>query len=211
MEEPWTKNLQDLAARVVGVAPMLGTIIGGPIGGAAGTAVKMIASALGLEIPDHVDPVLAIKNRLNADPQALLTIRTLELNNQHELQKLMIGLETVKIQEETKRITEETNQLLSVNATMQSEGKSEHWVQYSWRPFWGFSSGAAFLFVCVLVCLLAWRAIVEKDATAMSQIPLIIGAFATLFAIPGAILGITAWKRGQMQVETARPLPGVAT
>jgi hypothetical protein len=29
------------------------------------------------------------------------------------------------------------------------------------------------------------------------MIPQLVGAFATLFAIPGAILGVTAWHRGK--------------
>lgn len=101
-------------------------------------------------------------------------------------------------------IKQETAAILAVNATMQSEGKSEHWPQYSWRPYWGFASGTAFFFVCILVCILSWQAVVNKDASALGMIPLIIGAFATLFAIPGGILGIASWKRGQMQVETKK-------
>lgn len=85
---------------------------------------------------------------------------------------------------------------LAVNQTMQAEAKSEKWPQYSWRPFWGFVSGTAFGFVVVLCCYLAYRAVVIGEADRLAMIPTLVSAFATLFAIPGAILGVTAWHRG---------------
>lgn len=205
MDTVWTEGLQKLAAKVAGVAPMLGTIIGGPVGGAAGTAVQMIASALGLVVHENEDPVAAINNKIAQDPAALIEIRKLELNNQAELQKLTIGLETIVVQEETKRLAEESKQIESVGLTMREEGKSEHWPQYSWRPAWGFISAAAFLAVCLYVCYLAGLAIATKDVTAITMIPQLIMMFTTLFAIPGAILGVASWKRGQMQVEAVKP------
>lgn len=88
---------------------------------------------------------------------------------------------------------------LAVNATMQAESKAEHWPQYSWRPYWGFISGTAFLFVVILCCMLGWEAVIEKQAEALRMIPDLVTAFSMLFAIPGAILGVTAWHRGAMQ------------
>ena len=87
----------------------------------------------------------------------------------------------------------------SVNKTMREEGKSDKWWTSAWRPYWGFISGTAFLFVCVLVCILAYKAVLGGKPDAMAAIPQLIGAFAALFAIPGAILGVTAWHRGQLQ------------
>jgi hypothetical protein len=46
--------------------------------------------------------------------------------------------------------------------------------------------------------------LLNKDSSAIANIPLIIGAFSTLFAIPGAILGIAAYKRGDLQIEQAK-------
>ena len=88
---------------------------------------------------------------------------------------------------------------LAVNQTMQIEAKAEHWPTYSWRPFWGFVSGTAFLLVAGLCCFLGWQAVAEKQSEALAMIPQLVTAFAALFAIPGAILGVTAWHRGAMQ------------
>jgi hypothetical protein len=85
----------------------------------------------------------------------------------------------------------------AVNATMQVEAKSEHWPQWSWRPYWGFVSGTAFGCVCVLCCYLGYKAVMGGNSEALGMIPQLITAFAALFAIPGAILGVTAWHRGQ--------------
>lgn len=96
-------------------------------------------------------------------------------------------------------IEAERDTIASVNKTMQEEAKSDNRWTSGWRPYWGFISGTAFLFVCILVCVLAYKAVLGGKPEAMAMIPQIIGAFAALFAIPGAILGVTAWHRGKMQ------------
>ena len=88
---------------------------------------------------------------------------------------------------------------IAVNQTMQAEAKSEHWPQYSWRPAWGFISAIAFGFVVGLCCYLGYKAGIGGDPTALLMVPQLVTAFATLFAIPGAILGVTAWHRGKQK------------
>jgi hypothetical protein len=169
-------------------APTIGSLFGPAgtvIGAGVGAGIKVVATALGVAPTQD-----AIAQAVATDPAAAEKLREFEIANATELQKLII--------------TSETSVILAVNQTMQTEGKSEKWPQYSWRPFWGFASGLAFLMVCVAVCWLGYEAIANKDATALGNIPLIIGAFSTLFAIPGAILGIASWKRGNMQIEDKR-------
>lgn len=49
---------------------------------------------------------------------------------------------------------EDTKRLEIVNKTMQEEGRSEHWPQFSWRPFNGFSFPLAVIGIYfVLPCL----------------------------------------------------------
>lgn len=85
---------------------------------------------------------------------------------------------------------------MAVNVTMQAESKSEQWPQYSWRPFWGFVSGLAFLIVVSFCCFLGYKAVIGGDTDALEMIPKLVTAFAALFTIAGAILGVTAWHRG---------------
>ena len=101
--------------------------------------------------------------------------------------------------EEIAKELEQGEQALAtaVNVTMQAEAKSEHWPQWSWRPFWGFASALAFLFVAGLCCVLAYKSVMGGTPEAMAMIPQLVGSFSALFAIPGAILGVTAWHRGK--------------
>ena len=51
---------------------------------------------------------------------------------------LMVQLQEKAMEHEARLAQIEANKLASVNQTMQAETKSEHWPQYSWRPFNGF-------------------------------------------------------------------------
>ena len=92
---------KSLAARVSTAAPLLGTLIGGPAGGAAGTAVKMIAGALGVrETPE------AIEAELLANPDAYLKLKELELANKVELQRLALEHERLAFEHERARLAD---------------------------------------------------------------------------------------------------------
>ena len=66
-------------------APMVGTVIGGPFGAAAGGVVSMVASALGVEeTPD------AVMKAIETDPQAAITLRQIESTEKVRLQELVI-------------------------------------------------------------------------------------------------------------------------
>lgn len=104
----------------------------------------------------------------------------------------------------TKLVSVKQQVTLAVNETMQAEAKSEHWPQYSWRPFWGFVSGGAFLVVVVLCCWLAFKAVSGAKPDALTMIPQLVTSFTGLFAIPGAILGVSAWHRGKQKREQSK-------
>lgn len=85
-------DFKDLVGKISSAAPILGSLVGGPIGGAAGTAIKLIASAFGCnETPEDIDKAIS------TDPNALLKLKELELNNQLELQKLLITSEQLRL------------------------------------------------------------------------------------------------------------------
>jgi hypothetical protein len=183
------KDVGQIAAQF---APLVGTALGGPLGTGIGA---IIASVFGVDAqPDKVADAIA------ADPQAALKLREIESNNTTELQKAIIAAGTLQIAEETKQIQ-------AVNATMQIEAQSGHWPTWSWRPYWGFISGTAFLVVSVLVCILAHKAVLGKQPEALVMIPQLVTSFTLLFGIPGAILGVASYMRGKMQVEQAKTLP----
>lgn len=69
----------------------------------------------------------------------------------------------------------------SVNKTMREEAKSEHWMQWSWRPFVGFIFGFTFIGVYFVLPL-------------MKLSPPTIPSEAWLML--GAVLGVASWHRG---------------
>jgi len=167
-------TFDDVKNAVAKVAPLLGSALG-PLGSVAGV---LISSALGVENePDK------IMQAIEADPQAALKLREVESNNQLALQQAVI-------QAGTARIAEQTKQILSVNTTMQAEVSHGGFSGF-WRPYWGVISGTAFGVVAV--------AVLGGKPEALAMIPQLISAIAMLFAIPGAILGVTAYQRGKMQ------------
>jgi hypothetical protein len=165
---------------IVDIAPTFGKLLMATgIGAPAGAAIEVVA-ALGkaFGLGSDPDPV-KLATAMLSDPEARLKVVMAENN---------YNIEVIK----------------QVNETMRSENASEHWPTYSWRPFWGFISAISFMIVCSAVCYLGYQAIIMKDTTALTNITQIIASFATLFAIPGAILGIASWKRGQMQVKDSK-------
>lgn len=177
-------NWNDLKTVVSGAAPLLGGLLVGPAGELAGV---MIGKALGVEpTPD------AIFAELKNNPEALIKLKEIEATKEVELEKLYVTAEANRLAADTQRIQ-------AVNFTMQAESKNEHWVQFSWRPFWGFVSGIAFLAVATLICYLAYLAIALRDHEAMRMIPDLIVSMAELFIVPGAILGVSAWHRGKQK------------
>ncbi|KKM97252.1 hypothetical protein LCGC14_1169960 [marine sediment metagenome] len=128
----------------------------------------------------------------NIPDDKIVELKTAEMEHEESLQQ--IALEKFKVGER-----EDTAKMETVNATMQSETKASKWWSSAWRPFWGFTSAIAFLVVSIFVCVLAYKGIIEGDANALAMIPQFITSIAMLFAIPGGILGVTAWHRGKMQ------------
>ena len=81
-------NWSDLGKTIAGFAPLLGSVIGGPAGGALGS---VIASTFGVE--DNPKAILqAVKN----DPDAAIKLRKIELDNKTELER--IALETARVE-----------------------------------------------------------------------------------------------------------------
>lgn len=168
----------DLGDIVSGFAPLLGGLIGGPAGAAAG---KLIANVFGgdEEKPDELAKII------QADPQAALKLKEIESNNRVELQKLVLQSESNKLANDTSRIE-------SVNATMRTEAISGDAWQRRWRPFWGYISGLAF-FVQILAIIYV---MIKVPATAAATITAL-ASLQVFWGVPLAILGVSAYQRGK--------------
>jgi len=86
-----------------------------------------------------------------------------------------------------------SNEALSiVNATMQAEAKSEHWMQWSWRPAVGF------LFVLIGISNYVLLPYLKKYGLQTIEIP------SEMFMAILAILGVASWHRGVKKVEEVK-------
>lgn len=174
---------KDLGKKVAGSAPLLGSALGGPAGGALGT---LIAGAFGGD-PDDPEQLL---QKVSADPQAAVKLREIELAHKERLEEIAMQRAVNLEAEDTKRIQ-------AVNETMRGEAKSEHWAQWAWRPTCGFALALGFI---LLICLVGWASVLainENRHELFGVIPQIVGAFTTLFGAMAAVVGVTAWHRGQ--------------
>lgn len=183
-----------LKGLVSNVAPVLGNAIAPGFGG---IATALISSALGVEN----EPEAMVAAIEGASPETIARLQEVESNNKAELEQL-------KIQREIKQIETDGKAIEAVNTTIQVETKSEDKWTRRWRPFWGYISAAAFFISVLGILVLIAYAIGTKQISLIGEIPGIITALFTLFTIPGAILGVSAWHRGVKQrVEAGEQRP----
>ena len=84
-------------------APLLGNVIGGPIGATIGGIVNLVANAFGGS-SDNPDDLI---RRIQGDPDAAIKLATLESNNRLELQKLASQVQLATIDAEQKETISE--------------------------------------------------------------------------------------------------------
>jgi hypothetical protein len=141
----------------------------------AGDVISMATKATGID-----DPAEAV-SALEKDPALAL-----------EFQQSMM-VHTLKMSQE------QTRKLQVVNATMQAESKSEHWPQYSWRPFNGFTF-ATTLFMNYGFPPIANMFIVLFGADdAPHLVPGSIPEF--VFMAWASVLGVATYHRGKAKIQ----------
>ncbi len=120
-----------IASTIGKIAPALGTLIGGPVGGAIGVGVKIAATALGVEESPE-----AISSALATDPGASEKIKQALLDNEAEVNRLAY---------ETTQMEMQTN--AQIIASLNKADESGH----STRPKIALELARAFLGVYVLI------------------------------------------------------------
>lgn len=155
----------------------VGAVVGGPFGATVG---GQIANLLGCDnTPDAVEQALTA-----ASPETLAKLKEFE----KEIRLAEIDLEKTEV------VTDSEN-IKTVNETMREESKSEHWPQWSWRPYNGFMFGTTF-FCVYFVLPLYEQTVPEIDASA--------------WMMWGAVLGVTAWGRNNIKaIQTGNAPTGI--
>jgi len=131
---------------------------------------------------------------------------TMALQLQQELDNSKAQLAQISQAVTLAEIQADTADTASVNTTMQTEAKSDHWPTYSWRPFIGFCFGIMGLIsgMTVAICYLGvmfWG----KNPSTLAQLPGMIGAEAGVMATIAPVLGIASYFRGKMQADPSVP------
>lgn len=180
-------NWKDIAGDVAKAAPVLGTLLGGPAGGMVG---GWIAHAFGGNDSSKPEDIIKI---LQGDAEASVKLKQIELDHEKDIASLQVQLAITEL-------NAARDTVLAVNQTMQAESKSEHWMQWAWRPFIGFITGISFGVVCTFFCILAYDAVVLGKSDALAMIGSLVTSFTSLFAIPGAILGVASYFRGKTKL-----------
>lgn len=159
----------DVKGVVAKAAPLLGSALG-PAGGAVGT---LIASALGTD-----DTPEAIASAIQADPEALVKLKTLEREHQRELKQMVLEAETARLAE--------------INKTMRAEASAQDGFVRRWRPTFGYMVAITWLLQSVAI---AW-AMVGAPENAADLINAVT-ALTPMWGIALSILGINITARSR--------------
>lgn len=181
--------LEDIGHEVAKYAPLIGAALPIPGGEAIGA---IVAAKFGAKPGDPAD-LLA---KIQTDPQAAIKLKEIEANHDVALQQVLMQRAVGLAQADAAMVG-------SVNTTMQAETKSEHWMQWAWRPTCGFALAFGFLALIVLIGWICIESVITQQPQLLSMIPPILEAFTVLFGSMAAVVGVTAWHRGVMQRNQA--------
>lgn len=170
----------DISSIVRTAIPVLATAIGGPVGPVAGLAANWVLDQFGVAKSGNQESDIqtAISTLNGATPDQLLNLQNSKQDFEVKLQDLQNQL-TIALG------NQDVSVIQTVNATAQTEAKSDHWPTYSWRPFIGFSFGF-YLNSLWLLPLFGMKPIELTPDTVITV---------------GAILGVASFFRGKAQAD----------
>lgn len=184
-------DLKDIGRAIASIGlPMLGAALPIPGGAAIGTALAQFISSPSAKPED----ILAT---LTQSADAVAKAKEFEATNHETLVKIAVDYELAQSKIDS-------DSMSAVNETMRAEvgaSASENWWQTGWRPFNGYVVGLGSFVAIVFTCYLFYLAIFHNEPAALSTIPSLAMSVASILAVPGAAVGITAWHRGRAQVE----------
>jgi hypothetical protein len=131
-----------------------------------GQAVSQASQLLGVNFNSSNE----LLEHLNTNPVEVLRLKQLEADTKLEMEK--VGLLIIE----------------AVNETMRAESKSDHWLQYAWRPFIGMNFGLYIGSLWLLPLFNKTPALLDQNI---------------IMAIT-AILGVASYFRGQEKVKKAK-------
>lgn len=155
----------DIADIVGEIAPTLGTILGGPVGGAAGALVAKVIGCV--TTPD------AVARAIQTNPDAAVKIKELEVQE-------AVTIAQLKAAHDAAVLAAETSQVQAINTTIQTEAASHYWLEANWHAIgclWALGLVTGIYFVLSLLHI-------PNPAVPESA-----------WLMIGAILGVTGWRK----------------
>ncbi len=156
-------------------AALVGSLVTGNVPEAIAAGVSMISSATGT-----TDPQKALE-ALQTDPATIVKLRELANANEADIRK---HLETIHLAE----LSTGAQQVDAVNKTLQTEAMGGSWLQ---RNHHAVESMATVALVWAIYFILPMISVPVPSVPESAWLTL------------GAILGVTAWQRGQANVKAA--------
>jgi len=150
-------------------APLLGGLIGGP----AGSIISLIASSLGTD-----ETPTAIEQAIQTDPDAALKLRTTQENNLAMLQHMALQVDQAKFTENHK--------------TYRAELSQDDLYTKRWRPTLGY----ALTFSWVITWLAIAYTIIWETSNAQNIITALVNTSA-LWVVALGVLGVNVHSRSQ--------------
>ena len=124
-----------------------------------------------------------------------------------EFQKIVMEQEAKLAEIEARKEETKSKRLESVNRTMRVEAKSEHWAQWSWRPFNGYMFGITIFSVYFMIPIT--NGLLSSIFESFTSIP-IPSVPESIWIGWGAILGVTTWHRGKAKrAKAGEQSPGI--
>ena len=147
--------------------------------------MSIISDLIGGGLQGIASGAADIIKTFKADPNKLVEaeqkIKELENKAREISNQLVIAIEQ-----------EHSKQLETVNATMREESKSEHWLQWSWRPAVGF--------LFITMCLNNYVILPYLKSKGLQAVEIPSEVFMAILAI----LGVASWHRGVKKVEEVK-------
>lgn len=169
----------ELGSQVADFAPALGSALGGPAAGAAGS---VIASMFGTEEdPDEISK--AIQN----DPEAAAKLRKAELKHERDMAR-------IEAERESKRESEVTARQAAVSETMQVGYKEG----VLWRRAVGWSLAIVIPLVVLGVLGITGAAIYLDRPELIKNIPAVISALSPVWYVYMLVLGVAGYQEGKL-------------
>ncbi len=184
--------------------PLLGGALLGPAGAAGG---RLVASALGVAGDDPA----AVQAELQGNPDAVLTLKQLELEHATELRRLAL-------ESESNRLAQETTRQAEVNATMRAELSAASGYRAGWRPTIGyvvaFQLGLLGLAVFIAVCGAVYAAFdgrADVVQVLMEGLATLLASLTAILSVELAVLGVNIVKRSDDKAvaKGRQPAPGL--